>query len=76
MDWNFRSEDYRRSTLRALQDRRVTLFDLWVFYYAVGGELDTFSIEAYFYGLMTLPELENLLLVEAVNEVLAEETPS
>lgn len=73
MDRELHFEDHGECTLRVLRDHGMEASDLWVSYYGVGGQLDRLDIEAYLYGLMALPELEYLLLTEAVHELLAGE---
>jgi hypothetical protein len=69
MEWDARSEHHRQCALRALCNYELTVFDLWVAYYGLGGQLNELDIEAFLYGLLALPELEHLLLAEAVREL-------
>lgn len=72
VDRQYPFEDPRGCILQALRDQGMDPFDLWVYYYSVGGSLDEFDIEAYLFGLMPLPELEHLLLIEATREILSD----
>jgi hypothetical protein len=50
----------------------LTLQDMWVSYYGMGGLLSVFEIEAYLAGLLELQPEECDLLVDATNELLAQ----
>jgi hypothetical protein len=72
VDRQYPFEDHRGCILQVLRNQGMDPFDLWVYYYSVGGSLDDFDIEAYLFGLMPLPELEHLLLIEATREILSD----
>ncbi|WDF33208.1 hypothetical protein PTW37_15375 [Arthrobacter agilis] len=72
VDRQYPFENHRECILRVLRDQGMEPFDLWVYYYGVGGSLGDFDIEAYLFGLMPLPELEHLLLIEATGEILSD----
>jgi serine/threonine protein phosphatase PrpC len=57
---------YRRANL--------TLEQLWVRYFALGGDAGLVEVEAYLHGLMPLPGLQRDMLAHAVNERLDELT--
>jgi hypothetical protein len=66
-------EDQQRSALRAAQDHAgLTLEDLWVRYFALGGDADLVDIDAHLSGLTLLPVLQRDILAHAVNERLDE----
>lgn len=65
--------DDSKCLLRALEAHRVSSFDLWVSYLGLGGLLDNLDVEAYLHGLITVSDLEHLLLDEAAREILAEQ---
>jgi hypothetical protein len=66
-------EDQQRSALRAAQDHAgLTLEDLWVRYFALGGDADLMDIDAHLSGLTLLPALQRDILAHAVNERLDE----
>jgi hypothetical protein len=46
--------------------------DLWLAYFALGGDAGCYEIEAYLAGLMPMSAHEHNVLAQAVNEQLAE----
>jgi hypothetical protein len=64
---------------RALRDAyvatRLTVEDLWLRYFALGGNAGKVEIEAYLSGLMPLPSLQHNILAHAINERLDELGP-
>lgn len=67
-----RFEGYGRSILQTLQDQGIDPWDVWVQYIGLTGRLDEIDVEAFLYGLMPLPDLERMLLMEGVCELLAD----
>jgi hypothetical protein len=66
-------DDLQRSALRAARDHAgLTLEDLWVRYFALGGDADLMDIDAHLSGLTLLPALQRDILAHAVNERLDE----
>lgn len=63
-----------RLTRLALSKAGITVGELWVKYYALGGEVSEFEVHAYLGGLLVLPGGERNLLADAMNELL-EGTP-
>jgi hypothetical protein len=63
-----------RLTALALAEAQLSMEDLWVRYYGLGGLISLFEVQAYFSGLLELPSPERRLLAEAANELL-EPTP-
>ncbi|WDF32600.1 GAF domain-containing protein [Arthrobacter agilis] len=59
----------RRTTL-ALARAGLTVSDLWVRYYALGGDVSEFEVEAYLGGLLVLPGSERDVLADAMNDLL------
>ncbi|MUK03253.1 hypothetical protein GM708_15890 [Vibrio cholerae] len=72
MDGEPRFEGHGRSILQTLQDQGIDPWDVWMQYIALTGRLDEIDVEAFLYGLMPLPELERMLLMEGVCELLAD----
>jgi hypothetical protein len=67
--------DEQRSGLRAaLQHADLTLEQLWMRYFELGGNADLFDVEAHLDGLVCLPPTDGDLLAVAVNERLDELT--
>lgn len=59
-----------RLTTIALVEADLSIYELWVRYYAMGGSVSEFEVEAYLGGLLILQSNERDLLAEAVNELL------
>ncbi|WP_120150691.1 GAF domain-containing protein [Arthrobacter cheniae] len=57
-------------TTFALAEAGLSIEDLWVRYYGLGGVLSAFEVQAYLAGLLSLPLPERNLLAEATNELL------
>ncbi|MHA7210474.1 GAF domain-containing protein [Arthrobacter sp. MDT1-65] len=55
-----------------LSTTRLSVEDVWISYYGVGGAMSQFEIEAYLGGLLILPIEECDLLVEATNDLLSQ----
>lgn len=64
-------EDEQRQDFRlAFETAPLTLEQVWMKYFGLGGETGLTEIEAYVYGVMRLPALERDLLAHALNETL------
>ncbi|HEV2754376.1 MAG TPA: hypothetical protein VG318_01190 [Actinomycetota bacterium] len=46
----------------------LTLKDLWIRYFALGGNADQIELDAFFHGLSELSRLEYNVLAHAINE--------
>lgn len=57
-------------TTIALAEAHLSVYELWVGYYAIGGSVSEFEVQAYLGGLLVLPSSERDLLAEAANELL------
>ncbi|MCG5434045.1 hypothetical protein LV457_17370 [Mycobacterium sp. MYCO198283] len=53
----------------------LTVSDLWLRYFALGGDAGLVEIDAYLNGAMSLPPLQHDMLAHAVNERLDEIAP-
>jgi hypothetical protein len=70
------SADEDRSRLvKAFQSSQLRIEELWLAYYALGGNAGRYEVEAYLAGLMPLTAHEHNVLAQAVNERLAELPP-
>jgi serine/threonine protein phosphatase PrpC len=68
-------ENEQRQALNAGCRRAgLSLEQLWVRYFALGGDTGLVEVEAYLHGLMPLPSLQRDMLAHAVNERLDELT--
>ena len=62
----------RRSLLGAFRDADLSIEQLWLRYFALGGDAALIEIEGYLQGLMPLPALQHDMLAHALNERLDE----
>ena len=69
------SDEDLRSLAEAFTNTRLTLEELWLRYFALGGDAGKVEIEAYLAGLMPLPSLQHNILAHAINERLDELGP-
>lgn len=63
-------ETQRHSTWLAARDADITIPELWLKYYSVGGNRREFDIDAYLYGMTALPAGDRDLLAIALNELI------
>lgn len=70
MEGEPRFEGHSRSILQTLQDQGIDPWDVWVQYIGLTGRLDEIDVEGFLYGLMPLPDLERMKLMESVHELL------
>lgn len=54
----------------ALSEAELSIEDLWVRYYGLGGAISAVEIQCYLTGLLSLPPHERNLLADATNELL------
>lgn len=47
----------------------VSQFDVWAAYFLLGGNLSEFDIDAYLYGVASLPVIDESILSQAVWEM-------
>jgi hypothetical protein len=59
-----------KMTTFALSEAQLSVEDVWVRYYGLGGCISLFEAQSYLAGLLVLPPLERNLLAEATNELL------
>lgn len=63
-------DDQRRCFRLALDAAPLTLEQVWIKYFGVGGEAGLTEVQAYVYGALNFPALERDLLAHALNETL------
>jgi hypothetical protein len=68
-------DEHRRLLRRAFRHSGLTLDELWMRYFGLGGDAGRMEIEAHLEGLMPLPPLQSDILAHAVNERLDELAP-
>jgi Reverse transcriptase (RNA-dependent DNA polymerase) len=66
--------EQRRALDVGYRRAELTLEQLWVRYFALGGVAGLVEVEAYLHGVMSLPALQRDILAQAVNERLDELT--
>ncbi|MHA7146502.1 hypothetical protein ACX80U_17475 [Arthrobacter sp. TmT3-37] len=47
----------------------ITVGELWVYYFSIGGSVGEFEVNAYLHGLIRLPALDRDLLSQSLNEM-------
>jgi hypothetical protein len=67
--------EHRHRFLAALRAAGLGVEELWLRYFALGGEVGKVEIEAYLNGLLPLPRLQHDLIAHAINERLDEIAP-
>jgi len=65
-------ESARAALAQAFRHADLSLDELWLRYFAVGGNLDPVDLEAYLVGLAPVPAVEHDMLALTVNERLDE----
>jgi len=64
-------ESQQRAMLRsAVQAAGISIGDLWLHYFSLGGTVGEYEVEAYLQGLLSLPSLQRDLLAMAANELI------
>jgi hypothetical protein len=59
-----------KMTKFAMSEAELSIEDLWVRYYGLGGAISAFEVQSYLTGLLSLPPHERNLLADATNELL------
>jgi hypothetical protein len=70
-----RADEQQRSVALALRRADLTTDQLWLRYFALGGDADIVEIDAYLHGLGELSPIQRDVLAHAVNERLDELAP-
>lgn len=60
----------QHSTWLAAHAAELTADDVWLHYFSVGGDLDTFTVDAYIHGAYPLPVGERNMISLALNELI------
>jgi hypothetical protein len=69
------AEEDRALLVRAFEGSQLSVEELWLAYFSLGGNVGRYEVEAYLAGLMPLNAHEHNVLAQAVNERLAELLP-
>lgn len=64
--------EQRRGLQAAWPHADITMEELWLRYFTIGGQAGQFEVEAYIHGAMALPALQRDTLAHALNERLDE----
>ena len=64
--------EQRRQLEESLRHADVSMEELWLRYFTLGGQAGQFEVEAYIHGAMALPALQRDILAHALNERLDE----
>ena len=64
--------EQRRRFAASLRHADVSMEELWLRYFTLGGHAGQFEVEAYIHGAMALPALQRDILAHALNERLDE----
>ena len=64
--------EQRQRFAESLRHADVSIEELWLRYFTLGGHAGQFEIEAYIHGAMALPSLQRDILAHALNERLDE----
>jgi hypothetical protein len=67
-------EEQRRMVAACFARTGLTVEQLWLRYFALGGDVSQFELDAFLQGLMTLPRMQRDMIAHAVNERLDEVT--
>jgi hypothetical protein len=62
--------EQRRELRAALQAMEITVGELWLNYFSIGGAVGEYEVEAYLQGLASLPTMQRDLLVWAADELI------
>ncbi len=69
------AEHQRLLLLRAVRHAHISSSELWLHYFAIGGDAGEYEVEAYLHGSFTLPPLQRDLLAHAANELIDDRPP-
>ena len=75
MDDSLPRDQHQHDLAEAFTVSQLTVEELWLRYFALGGDAGKVEIEAYLAGLMPLPSLQHNILAHAINERLDELGP-
>ena len=68
-------DQHQKRLAEAFQGAKLTIEELWLRYFALGGDAGKVEVEAYLSGLMPLQSLQHNILAHAINERLDEIGP-
>lgn len=62
--------EQRQLLKKALDDARLSVPDVWMTYFSLGGEAGEYEVDAYINGSLSLPPLQRDILAHAANELI------
>ncbi|GAB3526787.1 hypothetical protein [Arthrobacter monumenti] len=65
-------QEQRRLLLIAVRHSGISVGQLWLRYFGIGGDAGEYEVDAYLHGSYNLPALQRDLLAHAVNEMIDE----
>jgi hypothetical protein len=68
-------DEAQQKLTEAFAGSKLTVEELWLRYFALGGDVGKVEIEAYLAGLMPMSSLQHNILAHAINERLDELGP-
>lgn len=63
-------DEQRRQLGEAVRHSRLTLNELWLYYFSLGGTAGEYEVDAYLNASYSLPSLQRDILAHAVNEMI------
>jgi hypothetical protein len=65
---------HQASLLQRTRDADISVPELWLYYFSIGGKCAEICLDAYLHGLMPLSALESVLVELAIDEMSADIT--
>jgi hypothetical protein len=65
---------HQASLLQRIREADISVSELWLYYFSIGGNCEEIYLDAYLHALMPLPALERMLVELAIDEMSADIT--
>jgi hypothetical protein len=65
---------HQASLLQRTRDAGISVPELWLYYFSIGGTCAEICLDAYLHALMPLSTLESMLVEHAIDEMTADTT--
>jgi hypothetical protein len=65
-------EEHRLRTLHAMHQTGLDVPAVWIHYFAIGGNVDEYEVDAYLHGMFTLLPSDRNMISHAVNELISD----
>lgn len=69
------SNDLTHRFCEAFEAAQLTVDELWIRYFSLGGDAGRFEVDAYLNGAIAMPPMQHDMLAHAINERLDEIAP-